>query len=95
MPRRLRTHLDGVPLHIVQRGHNRESCFFGEADYQTYLYWLGEALKKEHCALHAHALMTNHHVHLLVTPDRADAIPQLIMSRATSIAITRAIGAKL
>ena len=74
MPRRPRTHLDGVPLHIVQRGHNREPCLFGEADYQTYLYWLGEALKKEHCALHAYALMTNH-LHLLVTPDRADAPP--------------------
>ena len=46
MPRRPRAHLDGVPLHMVQRGHNREPCFFGEADYQTYLYWLGEALKK-------------------------------------------------
>ena len=80
MPRRPRTPLDGVPLHIVQRGHNREPCFFGEADYQTYLYWLGEALKKEHCALHAYALMTNH-VRLLVTPDRADAIPRLIIAR--------------
>ena len=41
MPRRPRIHLDGVPLHIVQRGHNREPCFFGEEDYQSYLYWLG------------------------------------------------------
>ena len=28
MPRRPRIQLDGVPLHIVQRGHNREPCFF-------------------------------------------------------------------
>jgi hypothetical protein len=33
MPRRTRVHLDGVPLHIVQRGHNREPCFFAEEDY--------------------------------------------------------------
>jgi hypothetical protein len=33
MPRRPRLHLDGVLLHIVQRGHNREPCFFGEEDY--------------------------------------------------------------
>ena len=79
MPRRPRIHLDGVPLHIVQRGHNREPCFFGEEDYQSYLYWLGEALKKEHCALHAYALMTNH-VHLLVTPARAESIPRLIIA---------------
>ena len=77
MPRRPRIHLDGVPLHIVQRGHNREACFFGEEDYQAYLHWLGEALKKERCALHAYALMTNH-VHLLVTPERAEAVPRLV-----------------
>lgn len=46
MPRRPRIHLDGAPLHIVQRGHNRQPCFFGEEDYQAYLYWLDEALKK-------------------------------------------------
>ena len=79
MPRRPRIHLDGVPLHIVQRGHNREPCFFGEEDYQTYLHWLGVALEKECCALHAYALMTNH-VHLLVTPKRAESIPKLIIA---------------
>lgn len=44
MPRRPRIQLDQVPLHIVQRGHNREACFLGEEDYQSYLHWLGEAL---------------------------------------------------
>ena len=53
MPRRPRIHLDGVPLHIVQRGHNREPCFFAEEDYSSYLSWLGEALKESECALHA------------------------------------------
>jgi len=79
MPRRPRTHLDGVPLHIVQRGHNRQPCFLGEEDYQAYLYWLGEALAKERCTLHAYALMTNH-VHLLISPERAAAIPRLIIA---------------
>ena len=31
-------HLDGVPLHMVQRGHNREPCFFAEQDYPSYLH---------------------------------------------------------
>jgi putative transposase len=31
--RRPRIHLDGVPLHIVQRGLNREPCLFAEDDY--------------------------------------------------------------
>ena len=37
MPRRTRVHLDGLPLHIVQRGHNREPCFFAVEDFHTYL----------------------------------------------------------
>jgi len=79
MPRRPRIHLDGMPLHIVQRGHNREACFFCEEDYQSYLHWLGEALAKEDTQLHAYALMTNH-VHLLVSPMSGESVPRLIMS---------------
>ena len=71
MPRRPRIHLDGVPLHIVQRGHNREPCFFAEEDYSSYLHWLGEALGETECSLHAYVLMTNH-VHLLLTPKKAE-----------------------
>ena len=79
MPRRQRIQLDRTPLHIVQRGHNREACFFGEDDYLSYLHWLGEALAETECALHAYVLMTNH-VHLLITPKKAAAVPRLIMS---------------
>lgn len=79
MPRRPRTHLDQVPLHIVQRGHNRDACFFAGDDYLAYLHWLGEALRDTGCQLHAWVLMTNH-VHLLITPERADAVPKLLIS---------------
>ena len=79
MPRRARLHLDGVPLHIVQRGHNREPCFFGEDDYHSYLHWLDQALAEAGCALHAYVLMTNH-VHLLLTPRKASSVPRLIIS---------------
>lgn len=79
MPRRPRVHLDGVPLHIVQRGHNREPCFFSEDDYFSYLHWLGEALGEAQCKLHAYVLMTNH-VHLLLTPKKAATVPRLIIS---------------
>ena len=77
MARRRRIHLAGVLLQIVQRGHDREPCFFGEEDYHAYLHWLGEALSKERCALHTYVLMTNH---LLVTPERAESIPQVIIA---------------
>lgn len=79
MARRPRTHLDAVPLHIVQRGHNREACFFFDDDYQAYRRWLGEALAATGCQLHAYVLMTNH-VHLLVTPEQAVNVPKLLIS---------------
>lgn len=79
MPRRPRLHLPGLPLHIVQRGHNREACFFGEDDYQAYRYWLGEALQATGCALHAYVQMTNH-IHLLLTPPDQKEVAQLMIS---------------
>lgn len=79
MPRRPRIHLDNVPLHIVQRGHNRRPCFLAEADYRHYLDWLAEALIDARCALHAYCLMTNH-VHLLLTPAIAAAVPEVLIS---------------
>jgi putative transposase len=79
MPRHPRILVDGLPLHIVQRGHNREPCFFAEGDYRRYLNWLGEALLETDCALHAYALMTNH-VHLLLTPKAAAMVPALVIS---------------
>ncbi|MCK7501788.1 MAG: transposase [Comamonadaceae bacterium] len=88
MPRRPRVHLDGVPLHIVQRGHNREPCFFGEEDYLSYLHWLGEALEEYRCALHAYVLMTNH-VHLLLTPKQAEAVPRLVISAGAALRAVR------
>jgi REP element-mobilizing transposase RayT len=79
MPRRPRVYLDGVPLHIVQRGNNGEPCFFREDDYLIYRHWLGEALSDADCWLHAYVLMTNH-LHLLLTPKKAVAIPRRIIS---------------
>ena len=79
MPRRPRIHLDQVPLHIAQRGHNREPCFFSEGDYFSYMHWLGVALEETGCALQAYVLMTNH-VHLLITPEHAENVPKLIIS---------------
>jgi putative transposase len=68
-----------MPLHIVQRGHNRADCFFDDQDRVAYLGWLREALEREHCHLHAYVLMTNH-VHLLLTPEDAARVPQVLIS---------------
>ncbi|MDQ3566033.1 MAG: transposase [Pseudomonadota bacterium] len=72
MPRRSRLSLPGIPWHIIQRGNNRSACFFAEDDYRFYLDRLTELSKKFGAAVHAYVLMTNH-VHLLLTPERADS----------------------
>jgi putative transposase len=67
MPRKIRFFLPEVPVHVVQRGNNRQPVFFAEEDYCTYLERLEEASAAYGCAVHAYVLMTNH-IHLLVTP---------------------------
>ena len=59
-------YLPDVPAHIVQRGNNREPCFFAEDDYRLYLDRLGQALKRYQVKLHAYVLMSNH-VHMLMS----------------------------
>ena len=67
MPRRPRVVMPGVPLHLIQRGNNRQACFYAEDDYLFYLDCLREYANQTECAIHAYVLMTNH-VHLLVSP---------------------------
>jgi putative transposase len=66
-------------MHLVQRGINREPCFFAEEDYHCYLHWLQKSAADWGCAIHAYVLMTNH-VHLLVTPERTDGPARLMQS---------------
>ena len=77
MPRRPRVALAGLPVHLIQRGHNRDACFFADDDYTLYLAHLGELSSKSGCAVHAYALMTNH-VHLLLTPQEVDGASLLM-----------------
>jgi putative transposase len=65
----------GVALHLVQRG--RGACFFGEDDRLDYLQRLRAAALGLECPVHAYVLMGNH-VHLLVTPARADGGSELL-----------------
>ena len=72
MPRRARLSLPNVPLHIIQRGNNRQACFYADEDYRFYLDWLREHAGKAGCRVHAYVLMTNH-VHLLISAERPKA----------------------
>lgn len=67
MARRPRFVLPGVPQHVIQRGNNREPCFFSSEDCQAYLSLLHETGAQYGCQVHTYVLMTNH-VHLLLTP---------------------------
>ncbi|BES70084.1 transposase [Marinobacter nanhaiticus D15-8W] len=70
-------YLPGIPVHVVQRGHNRDACFFADEDYHYYQFLLGEGLKRYGVELHAYCLMTNH-VHLLLTPETSVSISRLM-----------------
>lgn len=72
MPRLPRPILPQIPIHIIQRGNNRLRCFFSDSDFLVYLDLLKKSALKSGCRIHAYVLMTNH-VHLLVTPQTADA----------------------
>lgn len=67
MPRPLRIDLPGLPQHVVQRGNDRQPCFFEPIDRIRYVDDLRDIARRAGCAVHAYVLITNH-VHLLVTP---------------------------
>ena len=75
MARLPRMFVPGYPLHVIQRGNNRQALFRDEVDYLAYLDWLGEAAARHGCAIHAYVLMTNH-VHVLLTPDQPQSLPR-------------------
>lgn len=79
MPRLPRLNLQGVPQHVVQRGNNRQVCFFIEQDYTVYLDKLKYYAKQYQVDVHAYVLMTNH-VHLLMTPNTDKGVSQLMQS---------------
>ncbi len=77
MPRRPRIIIPGIPLHLIQRGNNRQACFYTDEDYCFYLDWLQKYSRETGCSVHAYVLMTNH-VHLLVTPAHTNSAGMLM-----------------
>ena len=69
----------GIPVHVIQRGNNRQACFVAEEDYRAYSGWLKEYAKKYRVEIHAWVMMTNH-VHLLCTPRQEGGISQMMQS---------------
>jgi REP-associated tyrosine transposase len=79
MPRKPRMYIPGIPCHVIQRGNNRNACFFTEADYRFYLDCLQDACINNHVDIHAYVQMTNH-VHMLLTPDSQEGISRVMQS---------------
>jgi len=79
VPRRTPVHIDGLPLRIVKRRHNRATCLIDDQDPLAYLGWLREARgARERCRLHAYVLIMNQ-VGLLLTPEHAIRVPQVLV----------------
>ncbi|HET6432657.1 transposase [Dyella sp.] len=79
MARSPRIDLPGISQHVVQRGNDRQPCFFTDADRHCYLQNLKEIALREHCQVHAYVLMTNH-VHLLMTPETSGQVARLMQA---------------
>jgi putative transposase len=67
MARLPRYFIPGVPLHLIQRGNNRQVIFADDGDFAFFRDCLLDASHCEGLVIHAYVFMTNH-VHLLATP---------------------------
>ena len=67
----------GIPVHIIQRGNNRQACFASDEDHRAFTGWLKVYSKKCSVEVHAWVQMTNH-VHLLCTPLQEGAIGKMM-----------------
>ena len=79
MARLPRLTVPGYPHHIIQRGNNRQPIFGDKVDYELLLGLIDEHARKQHVAIHAYVLMSNH-FHLLATPETAEGIPQVMQA---------------
>jgi putative transposase len=79
MVRLSRLSIAGCPQHIIQRGNNRQACFFTEQDYTVYLDKLKDSATKHNVSIYAFVLMTNHD-HLLMTAYSIDGIRQVMQN---------------
>lgn len=80
MPRSARILLPNAPHHIVQRGHNRQTVFVSDDDYDYYHENLIHFKNEFNCKIYAYCLMTNH-IHLVVDPGEKTESLSMLMKR--------------
>jgi len=76
VPRRPRFCPAGFPVHVIQRGNNRQVLFTSDKDMAAYAHWMHAGAIKFGVQVHGWVLMTNH-VHFLLTPGSDDALSGL------------------
>ncbi|MFT4671547.1 MAG: putative transposase [Pseudohongiellaceae bacterium] len=69
--------MPNTPCHIIQRGNDRQACFFTKRDYIVYLDKLLEASLTHKVKIHSFVLMTNH-VHLLCSPEEVTGVSRML-----------------
>jgi hypothetical protein len=78
VPRQPRPDLAGIPQHVVQRGNNRQACFYREADYLRYLTNLREAAARYGCHVHAYVLGRTGSEPPFAHPDKTASDPTIL-----------------
>jgi len=81
MARLSRIVIPNQPLHIMQRGNNRQDIFESEDDMFRIKEDIEYSLSKSNCHLHAYVIMSNH-LHLLITPDDKVQLSRFMQSMA-------------
>jgi len=79
MPRLPRFFVPGVPLHLIQRGNNRDPIFGSPDDLAFYRQCLAHSARRHGVVIHAYVLMTNH-VHVLATPALPASLPKMVQA---------------
>ena len=67
MARQLRRFVDGLSVHLIHRGNNRQTIFRDDKDRERFLALVPDAFAKHRVAIHGWVLMDNHY-HFEVTP---------------------------
>jgi putative transposase len=86
VPRFPRLFVQGLPLHIAQRGHDRQPVFTHAADFEHYLTNIRAIKEDLSIRVFGYCLMTNH-VHLIVSPkaevDNVSKFMRVLAARQT------------
>jgi putative transposase len=70
---------DGLIYHALNRGNNRAAVFRAAADYQAFLYALGQTKSRYPFRLYAYCLLGNH-FYLVLEPEPGQSISRILQS---------------